>query len=87
MCFHWELLRQAAQTSLEEKERYMNRDTIAGHYRQLKGRIRENWGKLTGNDGSIVAGRRDQLLGQVQVCCGIKPEEAERELKHWGILQ
>lgn len=65
----------------------MNWDKVAGNWRQFKGHVREKWGKLTGNDLGILAGRHDQLLGQVQACCGIKPEEAEKELKDWGILQ
>ena len=65
----------------------MNWDDVAGYWRQFKGHVREKWGKLTGNDLGILAGRRDQLLGQVRVCCGIKPAEAEKELKDWGILK
>jgi uncharacterized protein YjbJ (UPF0337 family) len=65
----------------------MNWDEVAGNLKQLKGSVRERWGKLTGNDLSILAGRRDQILGQIQVRCGIKPEEAEKELKDWGVLK
>lgn len=65
----------------------MNWDGIAGRWRQFKGDIRETWGKLTDDDLSILAGRRDQLLGQIQISCGIKPEEAEKELKDWGVLK
>jgi uncharacterized protein YjbJ (UPF0337 family) len=65
----------------------MNWDEVAGNWKQLKGSVRERWGKLTDNDLSILGGRRDQILGQIQVSCGIKPEEAERELKDWGVLK
>jgi uncharacterized protein YjbJ (UPF0337 family) len=65
----------------------MNWDEVAGSWKQLKGSVRERWGKLTDNDLSILGGRRDQILGQIQVSCGIKPEEAERELKDWGVLK
>jgi uncharacterized protein YjbJ (UPF0337 family) len=64
----------------------MNWDAVAGNWKQFKGRVRERWGILTGNDLNIMAGRRDQLLGQIQASCGIKPEEAEKELKDWGVL-
>ena len=64
----------------------MNWDQIAGNWKQVKGKLREKWGRLTGNDLHILAGRRAQLLGEIRVCCGIKPEEAEEELKDWGIL-
>lgn len=65
----------------------MNWDEVAGNWMQFKGNVREKWGQLTGNDFSIIAGRRDQLLGHIQVSCGIKPQEAEKELKDWGILK
>jgi len=65
----------------------MNWDEVAGNWKQLKGSVKERWGKLTDNDLSILGGQRDQILGQIQVTCGIKPEEAERELKDWGVLK
>lgn len=64
----------------------MGWDEIAGNWRQFRGNVRERWGNLTDNDLSILAGRRDQLLGQIQACCGLKPEEAEEQLKEFGIL-
>jgi uncharacterized protein YjbJ (UPF0337 family) len=60
-------------------------DEVAGNWMQLKGTVREKWGKLTDNDCSILAGRRDQFLGQIQVRCGIKPKEAEKELNDCGV--
>lgn len=65
----------------------MNWDEVAGNWKQFKGNVRETWGIFTDNDIYILAGRRDQLLGQIQACCGIKPEEAEKELKDCGILK
>jgi len=65
----------------------MNWGEIAGKWKQFEGTVREKWGKLTDNDLSILAGRRDQLLGYIQASCGIKPEEAEKELKDWGVLK
>jgi uncharacterized protein YjbJ (UPF0337 family) len=65
----------------------MNWDEIAGNWKQFKGSVREKWGKLTHNDLSILAGRREQLLGQIQARCSIKPEQAEKELKDWGVLK
>ena len=75
-----------SQTSLRGEEEYMNWDVVAGNWKQFKGNIRELWGKLTDNNLSILAGRRDQLLGHIQVSCGIKPEEAEKQLKESGVL-
>ena len=44
----------------------MNSDQIEGTWKQVKGKMREKWGKLTDNDWEQVAGKKDQLLGKLQ---------------------
>ena len=61
----------------------MNEDTIKGNWKQLKGKIREQWGKLTDDDLDVIAGKRDQLLGKIQERHGIARDEAEKQLKQW----
>jgi uncharacterized protein YjbJ (UPF0337 family) len=61
----------------------MNWDQIAGNWKQVKGVVRERWGKLTDDDVDIIAGKRDILLGKIQEKHGIAREEAEKELKAW----
>ena len=58
----------------------MNNDTIAGNWKQLQGNILERWGKLTGDDLEVAAGRRDQIVGKIQERYGIMKDEAERQL-------
>ena len=59
----------------------MNWDQIAGNWKQVKGVVRERWGKLTDDDVDVIAGKRDILLGKIQEKHGIAREEAEKELK------
>jgi uncharacterized protein YjbJ (UPF0337 family) len=59
----------------------MNWDQIAGNWKQVKGVVREKWGKLTDDDVDVIAGKRDILLGKIQERHGIAREEAEKELK------
>jgi uncharacterized protein YjbJ (UPF0337 family) len=59
----------------------MNKDQIKGNWNQLKGKIKEKWGKLTDDDMSVVEGRFDQLAGRVQERYGIAKEEAERQVR------
>ena len=40
----------------------MNWDRIAGDWKQLTGKVKEKWGKLTDDDLTTIAGKRDQLL-------------------------
>jgi len=61
----------------------MNWDQIAGNWKQLKGVVKEKWGKLTDDDMDVIAGKRDILLGKIQERHGIAREEAEKELKAW----
>ena len=55
----------------------MNSDRIEGNWKQAKGKIKEQWGKLTDDDLDVIAGKRDQLLGRIQERHGIAKEEAE----------
>jgi len=41
-----------------QKENDMNNDIMEGNWKQLKGKVRENWGKLTGDDVHEIAGKR-----------------------------
>ena len=61
----------------------MNWDQIAGNWKQVKGVVRERWGKLTDDDVDVIAGKRDILLGKIQEKHGIAREAAEKELKDW----
>jgi len=58
----------------------MNKDRIEGNWTQFKGKVKEEWGKLTDDDLDIIAGRRDQLLGRIQERHGVARDEAERQL-------
>lgn len=58
----------------------MNRDRVEGNWKQLRGNLREQWGRLLGDESGVDAGRRDQLAGSIQVRQGISKEEIERQL-------
>ena len=61
----------------------MNWERIEGSWKQLRGRVREQWGELTDDDIDVVNGRRDQLLGKLEERYGIAKDEAERQLASW----
>lgn len=58
----------------------MNWDTFAGNWIQLRGRVKEQWGKLTDDDLDQIEGERDQLLGAIQKKYGIARAGAEQHL-------
>jgi len=59
----------------------MNRDRLEGKWKQLGGKIDEQWGRLTGDTRLQLAGRRDQLKGRIQERHGISTEKAANQLK------
>jgi uncharacterized protein YjbJ (UPF0337 family) len=62
----------------------MNWDRIEGNWKQLKGKARQQWGKLTDDDLDVIAGKKDELLGKIQERHGIARDEAERQLQDWA---
>ena len=61
-----------------------NLDTVfAGKWNQLKGNVRETWGKLTDDDVDKVAGKRDSLIGKIQEKYGRTKIEAENEVNEF----
>lgn len=58
----------------------MNWDQVEGQWKNIKGNIREKWGKLTDDDLEAVAGKKDQLVGKMQERYGLAKDKAEAEL-------
>lgn len=61
----------------------MNKDQVEGNWKQLKGKVKEQWGKLTDNDLTVVEGNMDQLAGRVQERYGVQRDEAEKQIKEF----
>jgi uncharacterized protein YjbJ (UPF0337 family) len=61
----------------------MNSDQLQGKWKQMKGSIKERWGKLTDDDVDIINGQSDQLVGRIQERYGIAKEEAQRQVDEW----
>lgn len=58
----------------------MNWDTIEGNWKQFKGKVKSQWGKLTDDQLDVVAGNRDQLAGKIQESYGVAKDEAEQQI-------
>jgi uncharacterized protein YjbJ (UPF0337 family) len=71
----------------KEKHTPMNWDRIEGNWKQIKGKAREKWGKLTDSDWEQVAGKKDQLVGKIQERYGITRDEAQRQADAWAATQ
>ena len=58
----------------------MNHDTLKGEFKQLRGKLRAKWGKLTDNDVEFIAGKKDILVGKIQERYGHSKDEAEKQV-------
>ena len=58
----------------------MNEDIIKGKWKQITGRVKEKWGKLTDDDLKEAEGNRDYLRGKVQEKYGLTKEKAEEQV-------
>lgn len=59
-------------------------DVLHGNWNQMKGKVREKWGLLTGDDLEHIAGHKDRLIGKIQERYGKSKwndAEIERELR------
>ena len=61
----------------------MNWDQVSGGFKQFRGRIKEQWGRLTDDDLDVIDGKQDQLVGRIQQQYGMAREEAERAVEDW----
>ena len=58
----------------------MNQDIFEGKWKEMRGQVKEWWGKLTDDDLERVGGKADQLIGILQQKYGYTKEQAEKEL-------
>jgi uncharacterized protein YjbJ (UPF0337 family) len=61
----------------------MNEDKIQGQWRQLAGKLKAKWGKLTDDDLAVADGTHEYLVGRIQERYGIARDEIEKELKEF----
>ena len=61
----------------------MNWDQTEGMWKQLKGSVKQQWGKLTDDDLEQARGERDKLVGRIQERYGVAKDEASRQLDEW----
>jgi len=60
-----------------------NWDQIEGKWTQVRGQVKEKWGKLTNDDLDVIKGKRDQLAGKIQESYGRTKEQAQKEIEEF----
>ncbi|TAK91435.1 MAG: CsbD family protein [Burkholderiaceae bacterium] len=62
----------------------MNRDIIEGNWKQLKGKVKQQWGKLTDDAVDKINGDRELLAGKIQEAYGVDRDEAKKQIEAWA---
>lgn len=68
---------------METKEDLMNKDTVQGEWKILKGKIKQAWGKLTDDQIDSAEGNLDKLEGEIQKTYGLTQDEAKKKYAEW----
>jgi uncharacterized protein YjbJ (UPF0337 family) len=62
----------------------MNSEQLKGKWKQVKGSVKERWGKLTDDDLDVIDGQSEQLIGTIQERYGIAREAAQKQVDEWN---
>ena len=62
----------------------MDWNRVEGNWKEMKGKVKEKWGKLTDDDLTMIKGRRDNLVGRLKERYGLEKEAAEKEIDAWA---
>jgi uncharacterized protein YjbJ (UPF0337 family) len=58
-------------------------EILTGKWHELKGKVRQQWGKLTEDDVTRMSGRMEELEGILQQRYGYDKAKAEAEINKW----
>lgn len=61
----------------------MNTDTLKGQWKQVRGKVKQQWGRLTNDDLDVIDGQHEQLVGRIQEVYGKQRDEVEREVRQF----
>jgi uncharacterized protein YjbJ (UPF0337 family) len=59
------------------------KDVLLGKWHELKGQVRQQWGKLTDDDLTRLSGKTEELSGLLQQRYGYDKAKAETEINNW----
>jgi uncharacterized protein YjbJ (UPF0337 family) len=63
----------------------MNWDIVKGNWKQFRGEVKAQWGKLTDDHLDVISGKRTELVGRIQEAYGVTKDEAEQQIKEFEL--
>jgi uncharacterized protein YjbJ (UPF0337 family) len=63
------------------KNQKMNKTEIKGNWEEQKGKLKQKFAALTDNDLLFVEGKKDEMLGRLQIKLGKTREELHRIIR------
>ncbi len=64
----------------------MNWNLAEGNWKQFKGKVKAQWGKLSDDQLDVIAGKRIEPAGKIQEAYGVTTDEAEQQIKRFEDL-
>lgn len=61
----------------------MNNDIIKGHWHEIKGNLKKQWGKLTDDQITQMQGSYEELEGALQKTYGYQKDQAKKEIENF----
>jgi uncharacterized protein YjbJ (UPF0337 family) len=61
----------------------MDWNRVEGNWKQMKGKVKEQWGRLTDDDLDMIAGKREQLEGKIQERYGVARDQVQKDIDDW----
>ncbi len=65
----------------------MDWNRVEGNWKQIKGKVKAQWGKLTDDDLDVINGSREQLEGKIQQRYGAARDQIRKDIDDWYSAQ
>lgn len=59
----------------------MNKDIFEGKWEEVKGKVKQAWGKLSDDDLRQIQGNQQEIYGKLQQYYGYSKDQAEKAVK------
>jgi uncharacterized protein YjbJ (UPF0337 family) len=58
----------------------MNKDIFEGKWKEIKGQMKQAWGKLTDDDFEVIRGNQQEIYGKLQKHYGYTKDQADKAI-------